>query len=139
MSALLEKLKKSRQTGVTAGGFSFTITRPTPMEAMVWLKLQNGNALSMEDMQAFFQEHFSLQNESWRQLAQYACEHFVVDWQLTELDIIPGGTGAVLPFDKDVFLLWIQDHPSIVTELGFMVFDAWLKYLEANSDNEKKS
>lgn len=138
MNALLEKLKKSRQLDVDAGGHAFTITRPTPMQAMEWLKQQNGDALSMENMQAFFNEHFSLHNDVWRQLAQYACEHFVVDWKLTELDVIPGGTGATLAFDKDVFMLWIEDHPNIVTEIGFHVFNAWLNYLEANSDNEKK-
>ncbi|MGZ8927136.1 MAG: hypothetical protein ACXW03_01630 [Methylobacter sp.] len=130
MSALLEKLKKSRQTNVTVDGKAFTITRPTPMQAMEWLNDMGGNPLAKEDVQQFYTEMFTLKNLLWRRLAQTAIERFVVGWPgMQEIDIIPGGSGVELPFDLELFLLWVQDHPKIITELGFHIFSAWLGHI----------
>jgi len=130
MSALLEKLKKSRQTNVEVDSKSFTITRPTPMEAMEWLNDMGGNPLASEDVKLFYAEMFTLKNLLWRRLAQTAIERFVVGWPgMQEIIIIPGGSSVELPFDKELFLLWVQDHPKIVTELGFHIFSAWLGHI----------
>jgi len=138
--SLIDKLKKSRQTNVDVDGKIFTITRPTPMQAMIWLTGIDGNPLSQEDAKKFFDEHFSLHNDVWRKLAQDAIEKFVVDWPgMQEIDIIPGGVGAPVAFDNDLFLLWVQDHPATVTQLGYKIFESWLNYLSAQEADEKKS
>jgi hypothetical protein len=139
MSVFLEKLTKSRQTVVEAGGKNFTILRPTPMQAMDWLIGMGGDPLSPEQVKRFIDEKFSLNNKEWRALAQTAVERFVVDWPgMTELDIIPGGIGASIPFDKELFLCWVEDHPGIITTLGYRVFGAWIDYLNAEKVSEKK-
>lgn len=140
MSAYLEKLTKARQTVVEAGGKNFTILRPTPMQAMDWLIGMDGDPLSPEQVKQFIEEKFSLHNKGWRALAQTAVERFVVDWPgMTELEIIPGGIGVPIPFDRELFLCWVEDHPGIITMLGYHIFSAWLDYLNAEKDTEKKS
>jgi hypothetical protein len=139
MSVFLEKLTKSRQTVVEAGGKNFTITRPTPMQAMDWLVNAVGDPLSHDEVKQFITDQFSLHNTAWRNLAQTAIEKFVVDWPgMQELDIIPGGIGAPISFDRDLFLLWVQDHPSTITNLGYRIFKTWVDYLEAQQAAEKK-
>lgn len=139
MSAALEKLKKSRQIDKEVGGKTFTFTRPTPMQAMDWLIGINGDPLSQDDVKKFIAANFSLRNSAWRKLAQYAVEHFVVDWSgMKEMDIIPGGDGSPIQFDRELFLLWIEDYPETITTLGFSVFEAWISYLEAQKEAEKK-
>lgn len=136
---LIDKLKKARQTNVEVSGKIFTITRPTPMQAMEWLMGMDGNPLSADAMKTFFDEHFSLHNENWRKLAQAAIEQFVVDWPgMQEIDIIPGGVGTPVVFEKELFLLWVQDHPEMVTQLGYNIFESWVNYLAAQDADEKK-
>ncbi len=139
MSILIEKLKKARQSNVEVEGRTFTITRPTPMQAMEWLVGLGGVALSQDELKLFFEQHFSLHNETWRNLATAAIEGFVIDWPgLQEIDLIPGGTGVPVAFDRELFLLWVQDYPAIVTGLGYHIFESWLNYLAAQDADEKK-
>jgi len=136
----IEKLEKSRQLNVKAGGKTFTITRPTPMQAMDWLTDISNEPLSSTALQAIADSRFSLQDKTWSRLAQSATERFVVDWPgMTELDIIPGGDGSSIGFDKELFLLWVQDHPDIITTLGYKTLESWINYLEAQQALEKKS
>jgi hypothetical protein len=125
--SLLDKLRKSRESTVTVVGKKFTISRPTAMEALEWLRGIGGNPLSGDEVRLFYEETFSLNNLLWRDLAQQAVERFVVGWPgMQEIDIIPGGSPVELPFEREVFLLWVQDHPKIITELGFHIFNAWM-------------
>lgn len=137
--SLIEKLKKARQSNVEVEGRTFTITRPTPMQAMEWLVGLGGVALSQDELKLFFEQHFSLHNETWRNLATAAIERFVIDWPgLQEIDLIPGGVAIPVAFDRDLFLLWVQDYPAIVTGLGYHIFESWLNYLAAQDADEKK-
>lgn len=137
--SLIDKLKKSRQTSIEIAGKTFTITRPTPMEAMTWLTGTDGEQLSPDKTKAFFEDKFSLNDDTWRKIAQAALEQFVVDWSgFTELDFYPGGTGMAVPFDRDLFLEWVKDHPVTVTSLGYHIFDLWLQYLYLRDDDIKK-
>lgn len=139
-SQLIDKLKKSRQTNVEVDGKTFTFTRPTPMQAMEWLVGLKGEALSVDAAKKFMDAHYSLHDKTWRKLAQTAIERFVVDWPgMQEIDIVPGGVGAAIPFDRELFLLWVEDHPSTITMLGYHVFVSWLNYLAAQEADEKKS
>lgn len=139
MNTALEKLKKSRQIDKEVGGKIFTITRPTPMQAMDWLVGINSDPLSRDDVKKFIDDNFSLHNAAWRKLAQDAIEKFVVDWPgMREMDIIPGGDGSPIPFDRELFLLWVQDYPETIATLGFNIFESWIGYLEAQQETEKK-
>ncbi len=135
----IEKLKKSRQLNVEAGEKNFTITRPTPMQAMDWLTDISNEPLSNTALQAIADNRFSLQDKTWAKLAQSAIERFVVDWPgMTELDIIPGGDGSSIAFDRALFLLWVQDYPETITTLGYKILESWINYLEAQQALEKK-
>lgn len=137
--SLIDKLKKSRQTNIEVDGKTFTITRPTPMQAMSWLVGLAGDPLSQDDLKTFFDQRFSLHNEAWRKLAQDAIEQFVIDWPgMQEIDLVPGGVGAPVSFDRELFLLWVQDHPTIITGLGYHVFESWINYVAAQEADEKK-
>lgn len=131
--ALIDQLKKSRQQLVTVEGKTFTIRRPTPMEALDWI----GNVDS-ETTSSWFQEHFTLGSKTWRDAAWQAVERFVDDWQLQEIDIVPGGTGAPVPFDVDLLKDWLQDYPGILNGLAVNVFQLWLSYLQAREEEQKK-
>lgn len=134
MSVLIDKLKKSRQTDVPVEGKNFTIRRPTRMEAMDWL-----GDIDAETYRQFFEQQFTLNNKKWQVLAWEGLRRFVDDWPgMQEIDIIPGGVGASLPFDRELFLEWVQDHPDIVTQLGYHILMTWMQYLQAQEDAEKK-
>ena len=138
--SLIDQLKKARQSAVVVEGKTFTITRPTPMEAMVWLVGVNGDALAADDLKLFFEQRFSLHNEAWRKLAQTAIETFVLDWPgMLEINVVPNGVNVPVAFDKALFLLWVQDYPATVTGLAYHIFQAWLNYLTAQEADEKKS
>jgi hypothetical protein len=135
MSVLIDKLKKSRRNDVTVEGKTFTIRRPTRMEAMDWL-----GDLDADAYKRFFEQQFSLSDKQWKALAWEGLRRFVDDWPgMQEIDIIPGGVGAPLPFDRDLFLDWVQDHPAIITQLGYQILMAWMQYLQTQEDAEKKS
>lgn len=134
MNQLLEKLKRARQINVTAGGFGFTIRRPTPMEALEWL-----GEIDADTTRAWFAEHFSLKSSTWREAAWYAVRRFVVDWQLNEIDIIPGGTDVRVEYDNDLMCEWLKDQPSVFNELAVGIYESWLTYLTQRESDEKKS
>jgi hypothetical protein len=137
--SIIEKINQSRQTVVEVAGKKFTIARPTPMQAMDWLVGIGGDPLSADDVKKFIAERFSLHNQTWRKLAQSAIERFVVDWPgMQELDIVPGGDGSLIPFNRDVFLVWVQDYPETITNLAYKIFEAWNNYLGAQQETEKK-
>ncbi|MBE0435700.1 MAG: hypothetical protein IBX56_07850 [Methylomicrobium sp.] len=133
MSDLIEKLRKARQSNVTIENHRFTIRRPTPMEALEWL-----GQIDAETTQRWFDEHFSLALPSWRPAAIYAIRHFVDGWDAKEIDLIPGGTAVDVPFDVDLCLEWIQDHPQILNGIAVAIFEAWLNYLQNREADEKK-
>jgi hypothetical protein len=134
-AASIAKIKKARQTDVPIDGKTFTIRRPTPLEAMEWL-----GDIDADKAKSFFEQRFSLKNAEWRALAWESLRCFVDDWPgMQEIDIIPGGVGAPLAFDREVFLEWVKDHPDIITQLGYHILMAWMNHLQAQDDMEKKS
>jgi len=100
MSVLIQKLRKSRENSVTAGKFRFTVRRPTDMEAVSL----SGTRQSQGDI----------------------LQRFVVGWSaVTELDIIPGGTGVDVAFDAELFMEWVADRPELWQPLVSAVLDAY--------------
>lgn len=107
--ALIEKIRKARETVVEADGRSFTVRRPTDLE---YLQLRSTGATQGEIM-----------------------HRFVVDWHgITELDLIPGGTGAPVPFDADLFLEWAADQPQLWSPLSDAIMQSYSAHLEKLGD-----
>jgi len=98
--SLIDKLKNSRKTNVEAGGFTFTIQRPTDMQ----VANLRGSQLKEGDL----------------------LEKFVTGWQgVTELDIIPGGTNVAVDFDTELFMAWVEDKPTLWPILSGAILEAY--------------
>jgi hypothetical protein len=102
MSALLEKLKRAREFKVDAGGYSFTLRRPTDVE---WMEIASGQSTAR------------------------AVLPFVIGWDgVKELDLIPGGDPHPLAFDGEVCREWLADRIDLLPAL----LDAFVKSYEAH-------
>lgn len=102
MSALADKIRKARETSVEANGRRFTVRRPTDEEV-----IGLGGA-SMLDV----------------------ARRFTIGWDLTELDLVPGGSAVPVPFDADDFAEWIADQPAYWVPLGEAVISAYRTHAE---------
>ena len=97
--SLVDKIRKAREVGVEVGGMQFTIRRPTDEEA---LRISRADSSLLD-----------------------VVKQFTVGWQLTELDVIPGGTGAKIAFDAELFAEWVADQPSVWEPLGKAIMAAY--------------
>lgn len=106
---LIERMRAARSRDVEVNGRKFTIMRPTDYD-MVQLVGKDA----------------------------YALLDFVVGWDMTELDLWPGGTGAKVPFDKQLWREWIADNPSFWEPLISAIRDAYAEHaktLEGDAKN----
>lgn len=81
----LQKRQRAREFIVEAGGHAYTLRRPTARER---IELSGGTRLDMAR----------------------AC---VVGWDLTRLDLYPGGDAGPAPFDAALWSDWLDDNPAI--------------------------
>jgi hypothetical protein len=110
MSALADKIRRARESDVEAGGFSFTIRRPTDAEAMT---LAGTNVVE-----------------------NLLCR-FVVGWNLKEIDLIPGGSPVAAAFDVDAFGEWVSDQPETLAALSSAIVAAYQAHVAKRGDAEK--
>lgn len=96
MSAALDKRLKAREFQVTAAGHVYTLRRPT---AAQMARLADGSRLDM-------------------------VRECVVAWNLTALDLYPGGDPTPAPFDADVWGDWLDDHADLWAPLADALVDA---------------
>jgi hypothetical protein len=102
MSALSAKIRKARELRVEAGGFVFTVLRPTPLE-----------------------REEKIRGES----AARGILSLVIGWEnVTEGDLIPGGDPHPLPFDAEACAEWLSDRPDLFAGIA----DAVVKGFEAH-------
>lgn len=106
---LLDKLRRARETRVDAGGWTFTIRRPTDAEVI------GLNATSPMDL----------------------VRRFVVGWNLKEIDVVPGGAPEPTPFDPDLWTEWVADQPQLWEPLSTAVLDGYKRHVEAREDAAK--
>jgi hypothetical protein len=84
-NVLIEKIRKARENSFQIDGKTFIIRRPSGLEIIT-----SGGYLPAD-----------------------LIKKFVVGWEgITEMDIIPGGTGAPVEFDAELFSQWIEDKPQ---------------------------
>lgn len=85
MSALGDKIRKSRESVIEVGGVKLTIRRPTEIDMM--------EVRAVGTQRAVFR--------------------FVVGWDgMTEGVMIEGGDPHPLPFDQDACAEWLSDNPE---------------------------
>jgi hypothetical protein len=110
MASIRERMQKARENWTTCDGFQFCLRRPTLYQ-------------------------FNEATDDIRLLRQ--C---VVGWRdVKESDLVPGGSADPVPFDSDVLIDWLQDHPKrwshIVTEVAELV----KAYIDRGEAVEKNS
>ena len=97
--SLADKIRKARETSVEINGGAWKIRRPTDEEAMS-IRANGDGLLAI-------------------------VKRFVIDWPLTELDLVPGGTDIKPPFDGEAFAEWVADKPELWEPLGTGILDAY--------------
>lgn len=108
--ALIDKLRRAREQDVEAGGFTFTIRRPT------------------------FEQFVALRGA--REVAAYA--RYVVGWKgVRELDLVPGGGPELAPFDADACSEWLADRPDLAAPLMEAIVAAAAAHLNRLESAEK--
>lgn len=109
---LLDRIRASRQTVVKHGAWAFTVSRPTDMDM---LDLQGGKLGQRELL-----------------------SRFVIGWAgITELDVIPGGTGQPAEFSHELFSEWVADRPCLWEPLVTAIVDAYKKHEQEVSSASK--
>lgn len=115
MSALIEKLRRARESVVEVSGFKFTVRRPTNLEMV---EITKGAALTQGDI-----------------LFKY-----VTGWEgVKEVDLVPGGTGDLVPFDSALFAEWVSDHPELWAPLTNEVVAKYRAHEAALEESIKNS
>ena len=109
--SLIEKIRKSRESKVTAGGFTFIIRRPTALEMIEIQNQPRGRAILQ----------------------------FVIGWEnVTLLDMMPGGDPNPLDYDADVAAEWLTDRLDILAPLADAIFESYRAH-EARLEDTKKN
>ena len=112
---LIDKINKSREQTVVAGGLSFIVRRPTDLDVLE----MRGKTISKPE--------------------RVLLKEFVVDWMgVTELDLIPGGTPKPVAFDAEVFLVWVADRPEIYAVLLEHIINAYKLHEQQREAELKK-
>lgn len=109
MASIADKMRKARQRQVEAGGFKFTIRRPTDLEAS-----RLGKART-EDLLAY-----------------------VVGWSdVMEIHLVPGGTSVEVPWDEEVCREFLADRPDLWDPLATAVLTLYTEHVAALEDATK--
>lgn len=111
--SLIDKIKAARQSVVTVGALSYTITRPT--------------ALSLS---AGWESGFA---------KEAVLRRYVVGWNHQEIDLIPGGSPVLVPFETELFIEFVADLPETIGALLAAINDLYDSHNKASEIEEKKT
>ena len=107
---LVDKIRRARERNVEVGGYTFTVRRPTDIEAMA-LRGASGIADLLP---------------------------YVVGWQgVNEIDLIPGGSPVPTPFAADVAAEWLADRPDLLQPLVEAIMAAYRDHVATMEDAAK--
>lgn len=87
---LADQIRKARESTIEAGGYTFTVRRPTALQLAEWRGLSGLQWLT----------------------------RVVVGWNVPEHELVPGGGGKVPPFDAEAFVEWAGDRPDVFAEIA---------------------
>jgi len=133
MNTLLEKLRKSRESTVESGGFCFTIRRPSDTDMFEYNQQHPFDQQKRTEFTDKDGQVKTILTPS-EDAVIYLFRRFITGWNLTELDLIPGGMATPVPFDSDLFLEWVNDRNAIANSLYGAIlssFNAHKQNLEA--------
>ncbi len=119
MSTLSEKLRRAREFNVALDGHTYTVRRPTDVEAI-----------------EFHQQHG--QNDAL--YSANVAERFTVGWNLSEIDAgVPGGGPDPAPFDALAWREYVSQRPDLWAPLATAILDAYTAHAEKRKSTEKNS
>ena len=102
--SLVEKLRKARQRNVEVGGYTFTVRRPTDIEAM-----EMRGVTGIADLLPF-----------------------VVGWKgVKEIDLIPGGSAIEIAFDPALAREWLADRPDLLQPIVESIMEGYRAHVAA--------
>lgn len=102
-ASLIDKIRAARETVIEAGGFEFTIRRPTELE-MIELRDQPRARGALR---------------------------YVTGWaKVKESDLLPSGGPDLLEFDADVCAEWLTDRLDLLKPVVDGVFGAFDRHAE---------
>lgn len=107
--ALIDKLRRARESKIEAGGHTFTVRRPSDAEATL---LGGSSPLDL-------------------------VHRHVVDWDLCEMHLIPGGNPEPAPFSAEVWATWVDDQPALWGPLSDAIISAYRRHVESREAVEK--
>jgi hypothetical protein len=117
VSSLSDKLRRARESNVTINGHTFTIRRPTDVEAIEFHQQHGAN-------DALYGARIS--------------ERFVIGWDLSEIDAgVPGGGGERAPFDAAAWREYIAVQPELWPVLAGAILDAYSAHAAKRGSDEK--
>jgi len=108
--ALADKLRKAREMSVEAGGFKFTVRRPTDLEMIEMRGTVNGSQLLK----------------------------FILGWDgVREIDMLEGGDPHPLPFTREVAEEWLADRPDLFAKLAEAIIQGYQEHAQKLEDAAK--
>jgi len=102
-----EKIRRARESKIEAGGHSFTIRRPTDLDMA-----EGPSGIDL-------------------------IKRHVVDWDLKEMDVFPGGNPEPAAFEAETWAEWIADRPDLWRPLSKAINDAYVAHAKALGDAAK--
>jgi hypothetical protein len=112
--SIAARMRKNRELKVTIGKFTFTCRRPTDVEAAAIYR----------------------NNESYAEVTR----QFVIGWDnVTEDDLVGGGTQTLVPFERDAWNEWCPDHPEFWPVIANAILDAYKLHRDREDEARKNS
>lgn len=113
MSELAKALRRQREFSIKIGKFTFTVRRPTDVEAVAIYR----DGLTFDQLAA----------------------RFVVDWQDVTVDDIKGGGGSTVapPFDREDWEEWCSDRPDFWKPIALKMMEQYDVHAKRATDVPK--
>lgn len=114
--SLREKLLAARERWMEVGGFRLKVRRPSDLELL------------------------ELSGKSTEEIARKFAMDCVVDWTLTEADVLPGvGGNGRAEFDAELYRDWVADRIEVLREVANTVAAMISERRQRKEESEGKS
>lgn len=110
MSKLAEKIRKSRESDVEVGGYTFTVRRPTDIDMLEFRAGMTPRSLM----------------------------RFIVGWKgVKDSDLYPGGDPHPAEFDLEACAEWVADNAEIFSKLVTSILEAYAAHQKRTEEAKK--